>query len=81
MLTIRWKVKAGDRTYAVRNSTHPLYVSYARPIGTPYLSLVDLTARAADRHRRQSATSSRTSGPSSKRERSVPGRSTRCPGE
>jgi len=47
-MTIRWKVKAGGRAYAVRNSTHPLYVVHAKPTATPWLSLVDLTSRAAD---------------------------------
>lgn len=47
MMTIRWQVKARGRTYRVRNSTHPLYVTYAKPTVTPYLSLVDLTTRAA----------------------------------
>ena len=47
MMTIRWQVKTKGRTYAVRNSTHPLYVPHASRRRPRYLSLVDLTTRAA----------------------------------
>ena len=47
-MTIRWRVSVGGRVLDAGPSGHPLYVVYDTPTATVYLSLVDLTTRAAN---------------------------------
>ena len=47
-MTIRWRVSVGGRVLDAGPSGHPLYVVYDAPTATVYLSLVDLTTRAAN---------------------------------